>query len=76
MRLSAKLVKTTGVLESLDVRRLTGDQAFKYLLLYSRVHRTMGISERALTFLKKATRKTVDSPQKDAALVVKALASF
>ena len=46
-----QLVKVAGMLESLDVRELTGDQAFEYLLLYSRVHRAMGITERALTFL-------------------------
>ena len=45
------LVKASGVLESLDVRQLTGDQAFKYLMLHSRVHRAMGLPERALAFL-------------------------
>ncbi len=60
-----ELVRAAGVLESLDVRRLTGDQAFEYLLLYSRVHRTMGITERALVFLKK-NRDMVTEPQQRA----------
>ncbi|MHC4561703.1 MAG: tetratricopeptide repeat protein [Planctomycetota bacterium] len=62
-------IRAAGALARMNVRKLTGDRPYRYLLNYGRVYRAMGLPEKAVTMIN-GYLTTVPDAQHRARLVV------